>query len=163
MTICYARQDFNYLLKKIFDRKSRFSIVGRRRMVKTRLIFSTDVHGSELFWRKWMRSGEHYGADIIIMSGDLTGKAIIPIIKGNDDYQTQNSKAKPNRYAHNYNLHYFQNNQKISIILPVDKDSSFSPKHFFKILKAVSDVQWPVYIFWTGKFRISRPMPFISF
>ncbi|MFX0096504.1 MAG: phosphoesterase [Candidatus Hodarchaeota archaeon] len=50
-------------------------------MAKTRLIFSTDVHGSEMFWRKWLRSGEHYNADVIIMSGDLTGKAIVPIIK----------------------------------------------------------------------------------
>lgn len=55
-------------------------------MAKTRIVFSTDVHGSEMFWRKWLRSGEHYKADVIIMSGDLTGKAIVPIMKRNEDF-----------------------------------------------------------------------------
>jgi len=53
---------------------------------KVRIIFSTDVHGSEMYWRKWMKSAEYYKADVIIMAGDLTGKAIIPIIKKDNEY-----------------------------------------------------------------------------
>ena len=56
-------------------------------MAKTRIVFSTDVHGSELYWRKWMKSGEYYKADVIIMAGDLTGKAIIPIFKKGGEYE----------------------------------------------------------------------------
>jgi Icc-related predicted phosphoesterase len=55
-------------------------------MAKVRLVFSTDVHGSEIYWRKWMKSAEHYNADTILMSGDLTGKAIVPIFKKEDQY-----------------------------------------------------------------------------
>lgn len=63
-------------------------------MGKVRLVFSTDVHGSEIYWRKWIKSAEHYKADTIIMAGDLTGKAIIPIFKkdGAYTYTLQESK-----------------------------------------------------------------------
>ncbi len=58
-------------------------------MTKTRVIFSTDVHGSDMFWMKWLRSGEYYNADVIIMSGDLTGKAIVPIIEQNGRFSCE--------------------------------------------------------------------------
>jgi Icc-related predicted phosphoesterase len=46
----------------------------------TTLFFATDVHGSEICWRKFISAGKFYGADIIILGGDMTGKAIVPII-----------------------------------------------------------------------------------
>lgn len=49
-----------------------------------RLFFAADVHGSESVWRKWLSVPEFYKADIIIMAGDLTGKAVIPIVKEKD-------------------------------------------------------------------------------
>jgi Icc-related predicted phosphoesterase len=48
--------------------------------VSTRLFFATDVHGSEVCWRKFINSGPHYGANILILGGDMTGKAVVPII-----------------------------------------------------------------------------------
>jgi uncharacterized protein len=45
-----------------------------------RIFFATDVHGSEVCWRKFLNSGQHYKADVIILGGDMTGKALIPII-----------------------------------------------------------------------------------
>jgi Icc-related predicted phosphoesterase len=45
-----------------------------------RIFFATDVHGSEVCWRKFLNSGKHYGADVIILGGDMTGKALVPII-----------------------------------------------------------------------------------
>jgi Icc-related predicted phosphoesterase len=45
-----------------------------------RIFFATDVHGSEVCWRKFLNSGKHYQADIIILGGDMTGKALVPII-----------------------------------------------------------------------------------
>ena len=45
-----------------------------------RLFFATDVHGSEACWRKFINSGKHYGADVLILGGDMTGKAVVPII-----------------------------------------------------------------------------------
>ena len=45
-----------------------------------RIFFATDVHGSETCWRKFLNSGKHYKADVIILGGDMTGKALVPII-----------------------------------------------------------------------------------
>jgi Icc-related predicted phosphoesterase len=45
-----------------------------------RLFFATDVHGSEICWRKFLNSGQHYQADVIVLGGDMTGKALVPIV-----------------------------------------------------------------------------------
>ena len=45
-----------------------------------RIFFATDVHGSEVCWKKFLNSGKHYEADVIILGGDMTGKALVPII-----------------------------------------------------------------------------------
>ena len=45
----------------------------------TTIFFATDVHGSEICWKKFINAGKFYEADIIILGGDMTGKAIVPI------------------------------------------------------------------------------------
>jgi Icc-related predicted phosphoesterase len=45
-----------------------------------RLFFATDIHGSEVCWRKFLNSGAHYQADVIVLGGDMTGKALIPVV-----------------------------------------------------------------------------------
>jgi Icc-related predicted phosphoesterase len=45
-----------------------------------RIFFATDVHGSEICWKKFISAGKFYEANILILGGDMTGKAIIPII-----------------------------------------------------------------------------------
>lgn len=44
-----------------------------------RLFFATDVHGSEICWRKFLNAGKFYNADVLILGGDMTGKALVPI------------------------------------------------------------------------------------
>ena len=46
----------------------------------TKLFFATDVHGSEICWKKFISAGRFYGVDILVLGGDMTGKAIVPII-----------------------------------------------------------------------------------
>jgi Icc-related predicted phosphoesterase len=54
----------------------------------TRIFFATDVHGSEVCWKKFISAGKFYEANILILGGDMTGKAIIPIIaQGQDKYK----------------------------------------------------------------------------
>ncbi len=53
-------------------------------MAKTRLYFVTDVHGSDRCFRKFLNSAKFYGAGVLILGGDITGKAIVPIIKRAD-------------------------------------------------------------------------------
>jgi Icc-related predicted phosphoesterase len=45
-----------------------------------RLFFATDIHGSETCWRKFLDSGPHYEADVIVLGGDMTGRALVPVI-----------------------------------------------------------------------------------
>ena len=45
-----------------------------------RLYFATDVHGSETCWRKFLNAGKHYSADVLVLGGDMTGKALVPVI-----------------------------------------------------------------------------------
>lgn len=46
-----------------------------------RLYFATDIHGSELCWRKFLNAAAHYRADVLVMGGDMTGKALVPIVE----------------------------------------------------------------------------------
>jgi uncharacterized protein len=45
-----------------------------------RLFFATDIHGSDVCWRKFLNSGKHYEADVIVLGGDMTGKALVPVV-----------------------------------------------------------------------------------
>lgn len=45
-----------------------------------RLYFATDVHGSEVCWKKFINAAKFYEAQVLILGGDMTGKAIVPII-----------------------------------------------------------------------------------
>jgi uncharacterized protein len=45
-----------------------------------RLFFATDIHGSDTCWRKFLNSGKHYEADVIVLGGDMTGKALVPVV-----------------------------------------------------------------------------------
>jgi Icc-related predicted phosphoesterase len=54
----------------------------------TTLFFATDVHGSDICWKKFINAAKFYDAEIIILGGDMTGKAIVPIIhQGGDSYK----------------------------------------------------------------------------
>ncbi|MEO8437508.1 MAG: metallophosphoesterase [Chloroflexota bacterium] len=51
----------------------------------TKIFYATDVHGSERTWRKFLNAGAFYGADVLIMGGDVMGKLTIPIIREGHD------------------------------------------------------------------------------
>lgn len=48
---------------------------------KTRVFFTTDIHGSDVCFRKFLNAGKHFGADVLIIGGDLTGKQLVPIVR----------------------------------------------------------------------------------
>ena len=49
-----------------------------------KIFFATDVHGSEICWKKFINAAKFYEADTLILGGDMTGKAIVPIIAQGD-------------------------------------------------------------------------------
>jgi uncharacterized protein len=60
----------------MFRRRQRESII--------RLFYAGDVHGSRVCWKKFVNAAAHYPADALIMGGDLTGKALVPIVRVQD-------------------------------------------------------------------------------
>jgi Icc-related predicted phosphoesterase len=48
---------------------------------RLRLYYASDIHGTEVLWRKFLRAPEVYKAKVLVMGGDLTGKAVIPIVE----------------------------------------------------------------------------------
>lgn len=46
----------------------------------TRILYGSDFHGSELVFRKFLSAAVQYQASTLIVGGDVTGKAMIPIV-----------------------------------------------------------------------------------
>jgi Icc-related predicted phosphoesterase len=46
-----------------------------------RIYYAGDVHGSEKCWRKFLNAASFYEAEVLILGGDLTGKALVPIVE----------------------------------------------------------------------------------
>jgi Icc-related predicted phosphoesterase len=51
-----------------------------------KVFFATDLHGSEVCWKKFLNAAKFYDADVLICGGDMTGKAIVPIVSENGHY-----------------------------------------------------------------------------
>jgi Icc-related predicted phosphoesterase len=49
-------------------------------MKMTRILYGSDFHGSEAVFRKFISAGLQYQANVLIVGGDVTGKAMIPVI-----------------------------------------------------------------------------------
>ena len=52
-----------------------------------RVFFATDVHGSEVCWRKFLNAPAFYDAQVLILGGDMTGKALVPIVRAGSRYE----------------------------------------------------------------------------
>jgi uncharacterized protein len=52
---------------------------------KIKLFFATDVHGSEQCFRKFLNAGAAYGPDVMVLGGDVAGKAVQAIVRVGDD------------------------------------------------------------------------------
>jgi uncharacterized protein len=62
----------------------------------TRVFYATDLHGSEVCWRKLVNAGAFYQADVVICGGDMTGKAMIPLV---GDDASREVTFQDNRYT----------------------------------------------------------------
>jgi Icc-related predicted phosphoesterase len=58
-------------------------------MTITRILYGSDFHGSEAVFRKFLASGLQYKANALMVGGDVTGKAMVPVIhQGGGRYQS---------------------------------------------------------------------------
>ena len=45
-----------------------------------KMFFATDIHGSEICWKKFLNAAAFYKADLVVLGGDVTGKVMVPIL-----------------------------------------------------------------------------------
>ena len=57
---------------------------GRAEIPGTTIFFATDLHGSDVCFRKFVAAAGFYGADLLVLGGDLTGKFVVPIVRRDD-------------------------------------------------------------------------------
>ncbi len=50
------------------------------------LYYASDIHGSDRLWRKFVNAGAFYRADVLVMGGDIAGKAVVPIVRRNGGF-----------------------------------------------------------------------------
>jgi Icc-related predicted phosphoesterase len=53
---------------------------------RIRIFFASDIHGSEICFKKFLNAAEFYKCDVIILGGDITGKFIVPVYDLGDHY-----------------------------------------------------------------------------
>jgi uncharacterized protein len=51
---------------------------------EVKIFFASDLHGSNVCFKKFINSAQFYGVDVLVLGGDLTGKAVIPIAEQQD-------------------------------------------------------------------------------
>ena len=56
---------------------------SRRDSASLRLYYASDVHGSDVLWRKFLNAAAFYEVGTLIMGGDLCGKGLAPIVRTN--------------------------------------------------------------------------------
>jgi len=49
-----------------------------------RIFFATDIHGSDVCFKKFLRAAEMYKPQALMLCGDITGKFVVPIIRQKD-------------------------------------------------------------------------------
>jgi Icc-related predicted phosphoesterase len=72
-----------------------------------RIFFATDLHSSEIVFRRFIGAAKFYEADALIMGGDVTGKNVIPLVKGNNgkyhfNFQGQEFREIPEEQITDY-------------------------------------------------------------
>jgi Icc-related predicted phosphoesterase len=56
----------------------------RSRSATFSLFYVADLHGSEKCFRKFVNASKFYGVDAIVLGGDVTGKALVPLVRAGD-------------------------------------------------------------------------------
>jgi Icc-related predicted phosphoesterase len=67
-------------------------LFGRGKSAKekpVRLFYASDIHGTEVLWRKFLNAARSYESGVLVMGGDLTGKAVIPLVEKDGGYEVE--------------------------------------------------------------------------
>jgi Icc-related predicted phosphoesterase len=55
-----------------------------------KLFFATDIHGSDVCWKKFVNAARFFDCQVLVMGGDMTGKMLVPIVAiGGDRFRAR--------------------------------------------------------------------------
>lgn len=55
-----------------------------RRPATYKIFYVADIHGSEKCFRKFVNAAKYYDVDALVLGGDVTGKALVPLVRHED-------------------------------------------------------------------------------
>jgi Icc-related predicted phosphoesterase len=59
------------------------------------IFYAADIHGADVCFKKWLNAAGVYGADVVVIGGDLTGKVLVPLYPGSDGARTATWHGRP--------------------------------------------------------------------
>jgi uncharacterized protein len=67
---------------------------GRRKPARSgderTIFFASDLHGSEVCFRKFVAAAKFYGADVLLLGGDISAKIVVPVVRsGGGTYRAE--------------------------------------------------------------------------
>jgi uncharacterized protein len=65
------------------------TVLGHKQPKKRRvlrLFFATDLHGSEVCFRKFLAAAKVYEPDVLILGGDFAGKGLVPVLRDGESW-----------------------------------------------------------------------------
>jgi Icc-related predicted phosphoesterase len=63
------------------------------------IFFTSDIHGSEICFKKFINAGKYYGVNTLILGGDIVGKIVVPIIERPDGSRYAELLGEPKEIA----------------------------------------------------------------
>lgn len=86
------------------------------RQEETTIFFASDLHGSEICFKKFVNAAAFYKADVLVLGGDISGKLVVPVIEaggstyrarlhGHDELLTDDTVVEFERRAWNSGLY----------------------------------------------------------
>lgn len=55
----------------------------------TRIFYTTDLHGSDTCFAKFLNAADRYGAHVLVLGGDVAGKMLVPVVRTNGRWEAQ--------------------------------------------------------------------------
>src|SRR5260221_8060066 len=89
---CSATPDLtgSILRSRLFATSSGSGVPHERGMSEFKLFFATDIHGSDVCWKKFINAAKFFDCQVLVMGGDMTGKMLVPIVAiGGDRYRAR--------------------------------------------------------------------------
>lgn len=93
-------------------------------MAITRIFYTTDLHGSERVFIKFLNAATMYKANVMIMGGDMTGKMIVPIVKISEDTYTSRLLGEERIVRDKAALQQLENNIRYNGFYPYYTDKA---------------------------------------